>query len=597
MVKCLDCNLDAKYNVNGIKPAIYCKNHRKENMLHVELNRCQYKGCLTVATFNEPGIKKGIFCKPHAPDGYIDNTRSKCDLCDTVPQYRIDMDTPATRCSKHKLEGMVKKNYGHCDMCEIKATYNFPDQAIATKCKSHAEPNMVDIKHKLCIACKRTRPSFNYIGETVGLYCAACKLDDMICVLSKMCIVEGCKIGPSYGIDKRTHCFKHHDKLTMKRIGKSSLCQDCGKRASFNFIGEITPIKCKEHMEVSMIDVINKRCAEQNCLTQPSFNYLGEVKALYCSKHAKPDMICLRLKKCQKCKKVSPTFGIDSPTHCNKCKTEEMTDQTHRKCKKCNKKRAYYIVEGEKIPSYCADCRPDDSSGDQNELCMTKDCYRKRIYGSMDGKPTRCEIHKAINHVNLILENKCSVIDCDNEHTIILESEKYCSDHLPEGSMDIIHRLCKYCDLAEVDYVCSLCKKVKNKKEYAIVRLLRREINTKFIYDSSKMLQGCSKKRPDVYFDLPSHVVIVEIDENQHNRYDSICECARINEIVNSIGGRPVIVIRYNPDSKVKQIEILLKTVRDELVFQYEKFMVKLIQIGFDNVPQQSEDITDLVCI
>ena len=162
--------------------------------------------------------------------------------------------------------------------------------------------------------------------------------------------------------------------------------------------------------------------------------------------------------------------------------------------------------------------------------------------------------------------------------------------------MDVIKRLCKYCDLAEVDYVCNLCKKVKNKKEYAIVRLLRREINTKFIYDSSKMLQGCSKKRPDVYFDLPCHVVIVEIDENQHNRYDSLCECSRINEIVNSIGGRPVIVIRYNPDSKIKQTEILLEIIKSELNMVYEKFMVKLIQIGFDNIPQQSEDITNLVC-
>ena len=108
------------------------------------------------------------------------------------------------------------------------------------------------------------------------------------------------------------------------------------------------------------------------------------------------------------------------------------------------------------------------------------------------------------------------------------------------------------------------------------------------------MIQGCSKKRPDVYFDLQCHVVI---DENQHNRYDSLCECSRINEIVNSIGGRPVIVIRYNPDSKIKQTEILLEIIKSELNMVYEKFMVKLIQIGFNNIPQQSEDITNLVCI
>jgi hypothetical protein len=47
------------------------------------------------------------------------------------------------------------------------------------------------------------------------------------------------------------------------------------------------------------------------------------------------------------------------------------------------------------------------------------------------------------------------------------------------------------------------------------------------------MLQECSKKRPDIYFELNKHCIIVEIDENQHNSYQNSCECARINEIVN----------------------------------------------------------------
>ena len=35
------------------------------------------------------------------------------------------------------------------------------------------------------------------------------------------------------------------------------------------------------------------------------------------------------------------------------------------------------------------------------------------------------------------------------------------------------------------------------------------------------MLQGCSKKRPDVFFELNRHCVIVEIDEDQYKRYDT----------------------------------------------------------------------------
>ena len=378
MPKCQDCDNKAKYNVNGVKPAIYCQEHKKENMLHVELNRCQFDGCLTVATFNEPGIKKGKFCKAHAPDNYIDNSRKKCELCNTIPHYRIDESSPATRCNVHKLEGMFKKNYGHCEMCEKKATYNYPDQSVSVRCKTHAELEMVDIKHKMCISCKKTRPSFNYKDQSTGLYCAACKLGGMICVILPGCVHNGCNIRPSYGISKRTHCLKHHDKLTMKRIEKSSLCQNCSKRATFNFAGESKPIKCKTHMDPSMMDVVNKKCLEENCTTQPSFNYEGEVKPLYCSKHVKPDMICLRAKKCQVCKLVAPTFGLDSATHCNNCKTEEMIDQNHRKCIACNKKRAYYIIEDEKVPSYCSDCRPENSLGCNTEICMTKGCYKQQ---------------------------------------------------------------------------------------------------------------------------------------------------------------------------------------------------------------------------
>jgi hypothetical protein len=127
------------------------------------------------------------------------------------------------------------------------------------------------------------------------------------------------------------------------------------------------------------------------------------------------------------------------------------------------------------------------------------------------------------------------------------------------------------------------------------------------------MLQGCSKKRPDIYFDLDKHCVIVEIDENQHNTYGESCECARINEIVNGIGGKSVIIIRYNPDVvknknkiiTIKQsdrIDFLVKTIKEELVKDYDTFIVKTIQLYYNDDYEEyknikEEDITDLVCI
>ena len=127
------------------------------------------------------------------------------------------------------------------------------------------------------------------------------------------------------------------------------------------------------------------------------------------------------------------------------------------------------------------------------------------------------------------------------------------------------------------------------------------------------MLQGCSKKRPDIYFDLHTHCVIVEVDENQHNTYEDTCECARINEIVNGVGGRSVIIIRYNPDivrNRGKQImihpgvrvDLLVETIKAELGKSYDTFMVKTVQLFYDDnydVYQEikEENITDLVCV
>jgi hypothetical protein len=217
--------------------------------------------------------------------------------------------------------------------------------------------------------------------------------------------------------------------------------------------------------------------------------------------------------------------------------------------------------------------------------------------------------------INLLLENQCSILDCDKEYEVIHENEKYCLQHCPNKLYEIsLKRLCKYCDIMEEsNYICKECKKIQNKKEWAIVRYLRRTIDTRFEYNSSKMLQGCSKKRPDIYFELLTHCVIVEIDEHQHHSYSDVCECARLNEIVNGIGGKSVIIIRYNPDlirHGNKKIDInisdrltnLVNVIKTELTKEYNIFIVKLIQLYYsndiyDNILYNEENITSTVSI
>ncbi len=216
--------------------------------------------------------------------------------------------------------------------------------------------------------------------------------------------------------------------------------------------------------------------------------------------------------------------------------------------------------------------------------------------------------------VNLVLEFKCCADTCQKEYDFIVNNEKYCMEHCPNKDYEIkIKKLCKYCDIEQLsNYVCNNCKQLSNKKEWAIVRHVKKNIDTQFVHNSNEPVNECSKRRPDVFFNLVKHCVIVEIDENQHKSYGDSCECARINEIVSSIGGKPVTFIRFNPDTVnhngkninvdlASRLPLLIQTIKAELI-KPKTFQVKLIQLYFDDdnetfCPYKYDNITRQVAI
>jgi hypothetical protein len=332
-----------------------------------------------------------------------------------------------------------------------------------------------------------------------------------------------------------------------------------------------------------MINLINKICNEKNCMKTPSFNFSSEKRPLYCLEHKKDKMIDLKHKPC-----IEPNCI----------------------------KRPSFNIPSEVRPIYCYDHKKDGMISTLNRNCQHPKCKETPMFVLPKAKkPHFCNKHKKPKMINLVLENKCSILECNEEYDNITNEIKYCLKHCPDKTLETrVKRLCKFCDIKEESkFVCKDCKKIQNKKEWAIVRHLRKAIDTKFEYNSSKMLEGCSKKRPDVYFELNKHCVIVEIDEHQHNTYGESCECARINEIVNGIGGKSVIIIRYNPDvvkhkktilniKQIDRVELLVKTIKEELVKEYDTFIVKTIQLYYNDEYEEyqnkkEENITDLVCV
>ncbi len=92
-------------------------------------------------------------------------------------------------------------------------------------------------------------------------------------------------------------------------------------------------------------------------------------------------------------------------------------------------------------------------------------------------------------------------------------------------------------------------KNYKTKEKAVTDYVLEQFPLEKYSWISDKRIQdGCSRKRPDLFIDLGYQIIIVEVDENQHESYDCSCENKRLMELSQDLNHRPIIFIRFNPD-------------------------------------------------
>lgn len=88
----------------------------------------------------------------------------------------------------------------------------------------------------------------------------------------------------------------------------------------------------------------------------------------------------------------------------------------------------------------------------------------------------------------------------------------------------------------------------KTKEKDVSDRVLARFPNFSWVADK-RVVDGCSRRRPDLLLDMGSHIIIVEVDEHKHEGYDCSCENKRLMEISQDLQHRPIVFIRFNPDA------------------------------------------------
>lgn len=496
------CTICKKSNANYKKkgrgqPLLCCVKCKKEKMVRVT-NTCEAKGCSVRATYNFPGSTKGMFCKKDSLDGMLDVQNKRCLECRRQPSYNFEGRKPALYCSKHKKPNMVDIKSKRCakEGCRKSPTYNFSGKK-ALYCAEDALEGMVDVKNRKCKECSN-QPSFNYPGESVSTHCGNHYLAGMVDIRHPKC----------------------------QRIG-------CNTRPTYNFEGFLKGIYCEEDAEEGMIDVESKRCVYEDkngrCQTRPSFNYEGQKSGLVCKKH----------------------------------KLQGMVSISGSRCKKCGK-QAIFNLEGEYKGKFCYDCKTVDMVDVVNKKC--DQCHKSATFGFLFSSLDRCSDHKTFNMVPSGQRfPKCLTCHVKDAYYAPpgMMSPDYCEDHAPRSYINIVEKPCSLCGLSyfipEDQDLCQDCRgfsdpKIFHSKEIRIKNVLKTN-GIDITSHDSKPKYACSQYRPDFVLDYGLFVIIVEVDENQHETYIENCENIRMYQLYQEFGGTPVFFIRYNPDDYIDHLD------------------------------------------
>jgi hypothetical protein len=170
-----------------------------------------------------------------------------------------------------------------------------------------------------------------------------------------------------------------------------------------------------------------------------------------------------------------------------------------------------------------------------------------------------------------VISKRCKEKGCKAGPCYNYEGEKkaiYCSKHQKENMFDVISKRCKEkgCDIiVNNDKYKGYClqhfmhtypdlpvSRNYKVKEFSVVNYVKNEFkNEKWI--ANKTISGGNSPQPDLLCYVRDQVnqvvqvLIIEIDENQHDTYKRSCEKRRENEISKQIG-KPMVMIRFNPD-------------------------------------------------
>ena len=306
-------------------------------------------------------------------------------------------------------------------------------------------------------------------------------------------------------------------------------CQNCDKQPCFNLPGNTEGIRCVEHKEEGMINVIQKKCDHEGCTKQPCYNLPTEHFGKFCATHKTNDMVNVRERRCE-----------------------------HDECIK----KPFYNLPSETKGRFCKEHKEDGMIDVLSESCQYEECNKRATFNHTGQKAKFCATHKEDGMID-VKTTRCGHIDCMTVPVFNISGTKrglFCFEHREPGMEDVKNKRCKthLCSIilagSTKDY-CARCfaymfpdekRGYFKTREMKLKEYLESQYTDKTITHDKRV--ECHLYRPDFVFDMGSHTIVIEIDENQHRAYDTSCDNKRLMSIFQGLGSRPMVMIRFNPD-------------------------------------------------
>lgn len=356
-------------------------------------------------------------------------------------------------------------------------------------------------------------------GNNAAQYCSKHKSPEMKAIGMNFCKFEECTKKASYGYERPIRC-KAHKEADMKSFHKTYCSHaECLKNPTFGVKGQ-KPTCCSEHRVEGMFNSIKGQC--ELCTTQPSYGFQGG-RYTRCGKHREHGMIYLRFPLCKVCGSPS-RFGTvrNRPTHCSSHKEENMWNVIDRTCKECTKRPTYGYTKAE----WCQDHMKTDMKVFTRNFCDEDGCSKTACYNVPgSNEALYCTGHARDGMIN-IWEKKCCICFSVRARK---DYEGHCAQCFSHAFPDS-HRIRKY-----------------KTKERAVKDFLIEKWPESLITHDKAV--ECFRFRPDFVIELGTHTIVIEVDEFQHQTYETSCENKRLMSVFQGLGSRPMVMIRFNPDS------------------------------------------------